>query len=87
MRSSRSNMRSSTKLGVLKHASSLPLLTSTIIWVLPNTEGYLPFDMGIPGEERANHRNIDQYETSLNPAASTRSRRNGGRHLFTEGVE
>ena len=41
MRSSRSSMRSSlirsTKLGVLKHAS-----LSTIIWVPPNTEGYLP---------------------------------------------
>ncbi|KAM2550580.1 hypothetical protein TB1_014790 [Malus domestica] len=46
MRSSRSSMRSSlrrsTKLGVLKHASSLPLWTSTIIWVPPNTEGHLP---------------------------------------------
>ncbi|KAM2609621.1 hypothetical protein TB1_037816 [Malus domestica] len=45
MRSSRSSMRSSlrrsTKLCVLKHASSLPLWTSTIIWVLPNTEGHL----------------------------------------------
>ncbi|KAM1237536.1 hypothetical protein ACFX2G_039267 [Malus domestica] len=29
------------------------------------------FDMGIPDEERANHQNIDQHETSLNPAAST----------------
>ena len=28
-------------------------------------------DMGIPVEERANHQNIDQHETSLNPAAST----------------
>ncbi|KAM1464569.1 hypothetical protein ACFXTO_044201 [Malus domestica] len=45
------------------------------------------FDMGIPDEERANHQNIDQHETSLNPATSTRSRRNGGRHLLTEGVE
>ncbi|KAM1092626.1 hypothetical protein ACFX19_020183 [Malus domestica] len=35
------------------------------------------FNMGIPDEERANHQNIDQYETSLNPAASTRSRRSG----------
>ncbi|KAM2472073.1 hypothetical protein ACFX1W_047274 [Malus domestica] len=45
MRSSRSSIRSSlrrsTKLGVLKHASSLPLWTSTIIWVLPNKKGYL----------------------------------------------
>ncbi|KAM1714266.1 hypothetical protein ACFX1S_025032 [Malus domestica] len=30
-----------------------------------------PFDMGIPNEERANHQNIDQHETSLNPDAST----------------
>ncbi|KAM1496254.1 hypothetical protein EV2_031441 [Malus domestica] len=35
------------------------------------------FDMGIPDEERANHQNIDQPETSLNLAASTRSRRSG----------
>ncbi|KAM1174281.1 hypothetical protein ACFX2I_026852 [Malus domestica] len=33
------------------------------------------FDMGISDEERANHQNIDQHETSLNPADSTRSRR------------
>ncbi|KAM2998027.1 hypothetical protein FF2_039733 [Malus domestica] len=43
--------------------------------------------MGIPDEERANHQNIDQHETSLNPAVLTRSRRSGGRHLLTEGVE
>ncbi|KAM3016859.1 hypothetical protein FF2_000821 [Malus domestica] len=43
--------------------------------------------MGIPDEERANHQNIDQHETSLNPTTSTRSTRNGGRHLLTEGVE
>ncbi|KAM1891371.1 hypothetical protein ACFX14_034657 [Malus domestica] len=45
MGSSKSNMRSylrrSTKLGILKHASSLPLWTSTIIWVPSNTEGHL----------------------------------------------
>ncbi|KAM1294951.1 hypothetical protein ACFX2H_014818 [Malus domestica] len=41
-----------------------------------------PFDMGIPDEERANHQNIDQHETFLNPNASTRSRRSGGRHLL-----
>ncbi|KAM2540128.1 hypothetical protein TB2_025344 [Malus domestica] len=40
------------------------------------------FDMGIPDEERANHQNIDQHETSLNPATSTRSRRSGGRHIL-----
>ncbi|KAM1818768.1 hypothetical protein ACFX11_000530 [Malus domestica] len=43
--------------------------------------------MSIPVEKRATHRNGDQHETSLNPAASTRSRRSGGRHLLTEGVE
>ncbi|KAM1731940.1 hypothetical protein ACFX11_017754 [Malus domestica] len=43
--------------------------------------------MAILVAERATHRNGDQHETSLNPAASTRSRRNGGRHLLTEGVE
>ncbi|KAM2702603.1 hypothetical protein EV2_004294 [Malus domestica] len=45
------------------------------------------FDMGIPDEERANHQNIDQHETSLNPATSTRSRRSGGRHLLAKGLE
>ncbi|KAM1282621.1 hypothetical protein ACFX2H_022958 [Malus domestica] len=45
------------------------------------------FDMDIPDEERANHQNIDQHETSLNPAASTRSRRSGGRHLLAERLE
>ncbi|KAM2072225.1 hypothetical protein ACFX1T_040561 [Malus domestica] len=45
------------------------------------------FDMGIPDEERANHQNIDQHETSLNPDASTQSRRSGGRHLIAEGLE
>ncbi|KAM0967853.1 hypothetical protein ACFXTH_016300 [Malus domestica] len=44
-------------------------------------------DMGIPVEERATHRNGNQHETFLNPAASTRSRRSEGRHLLTEGVE
>ncbi|KAM2286606.1 hypothetical protein ACFX1S_039051 [Malus domestica] len=38
----RSYLRRSTKLGVLKHANSLPLWTSTIIWVPFNTEGHLP---------------------------------------------
>ncbi|KAM1415202.1 hypothetical protein ACFX2I_006886 [Malus domestica] len=42
MSSMKSSLRHSTKLGVLKHASSLPLLTSTIIWMPPNTEGHLP---------------------------------------------
>ncbi|KAM2156732.1 hypothetical protein ACFX1R_042384 [Malus domestica] len=45
------------------------------------------FDMGILDEERANHQNIDQHETSLNPAALTRNRRSGGRHLLAEGLE
>ena len=43
--------------------------------------------MGIPDEERANHQNIDQHETSLNSAASTQSSRSGGRHLLAEGLE
>ncbi|KAM2132634.1 hypothetical protein ACFX1Q_014011 [Malus domestica] len=46
-----------------------------------------PFDMGIPDEERANHQNIDQHETSLNPDASTQSRRSRGRHLLAERLE
>ncbi|KAM1329180.1 hypothetical protein ACFX2F_013374 [Malus domestica] len=37
-----SSLRCSTKLGILKHASSLPLRTSTIIRVPHNTEGHLP---------------------------------------------
>ncbi|KAM2710667.1 hypothetical protein EV2_048208 [Malus domestica] len=49
--------------------------------------GSFALDMGIPVEERATHRNGDQHETSLNPAASTRNKRSAGRHLFTEGVE
>ncbi|KAM2839597.1 hypothetical protein COP1_031183 [Malus domestica] len=53
----------------------------------PQHEGSPSFDMGIPDEERANHHNIDQHETSLNPAASTRNKRNGGRHLLAEGLE
>ena len=53
----------------------------------PQLGGSPPFDMGIPDEERANHQNIDQYETSLNPAASTRSRRSGGKHLLAERLE
>ncbi|KAM1597311.1 hypothetical protein ACFX1Z_032227 [Malus domestica] len=38
----------------------------------PQHGGSPSFDMDIPDEERANHQNIDQHETSLNPAASTR---------------
>ncbi|KAM1751757.1 hypothetical protein EV2_010101 [Malus domestica] len=53
----------------------------------PQHGGSPPFDMGIPDEERANHQNIDQHETFLNPDASTRSRRSGGIHLLTEGLE
>ncbi|KAM2770390.1 hypothetical protein PS2_013044 [Malus domestica] len=37
----------------------------------PQHGGSPSFDMGISDEERANHQNIDQHETSLNPAAST----------------
>ncbi|KAM1188402.1 hypothetical protein ACFX13_025027 [Malus domestica] len=53
----------------------------------PQHRGSPSFDMGILDEERANHQNIDQHETSLNPTASTRSRRSGGRHLLVEGLE
>ncbi|KAM2392300.1 hypothetical protein ACFX1X_035803 [Malus domestica] len=53
----------------------------------PQHGGSPSFDMGIPDEEQANHQNIDQHETSLNPAASTRSRKSGGRHLLAEGLE
>ncbi|KAM1333168.1 hypothetical protein TB2_008986 [Malus domestica] len=37
----------------------------------PQHRGSPSFDMGIPDEEIANHQNIDQHETSLNPAALT----------------
>ncbi|KAB2615819.1 B3 domain-containing transcription repressor VAL2-like [Pyrus ussuriensis x Pyrus communis] len=47
----------------------------------------LVFNMDIPDEERVTHQYVDQHETSLNPTASTRSRRSGGRNLFVEGVE
>ncbi|KAM2817752.1 hypothetical protein COP1_041829 [Malus domestica] len=53
----------------------------------PQHGGSPPFDVGIPDEERVNHQNIDQHETSINPDASTRSRRSGGRHLIAEGLE
>ncbi|KAM1403992.1 hypothetical protein ACFX2I_012524 [Malus domestica] len=53
----------------------------------PQHGGSPSFDMGIPDEERANHQNIDQHETSLNPVVSTRSKRSGGRHLLAEGLE
>ncbi|KAM1161508.1 hypothetical protein ACFX2B_000599 [Malus domestica] len=83
----RSFSRGSTKLGVLKHRSLLPLCKSTIIRVPSQHGGSPSFDMGISDEERANHQNIDQHKTFLNPAASTRNRRSGGRHLLTEGLE
>ncbi|KAM1313788.1 hypothetical protein PS1_017822 [Malus domestica] len=41
----------------------------------------------IPDKDRATHQCDNQHETSLNPAASTRSRRSRGKHLLTEGVE
>ncbi|KAM1221868.1 hypothetical protein ACFX2J_009467 [Malus domestica] len=41
----------------------------------------------IPNRDRATHQCDNQHETSLNPAASTRSRRSRGKHLLTEGVE
>ena len=53
----------------------------------PQHRGSFALDMGIPVKKRATHRNGDQHETSLNPAASTRSRRSGGRHLLAEGLE
>ncbi|KAM2866676.1 hypothetical protein COP2_022678 [Malus domestica] len=53
----------------------------------PQHGGSPSFDMGILDEERANHQNIDQHETSFNPAASTQSRRSGGRHLLAEGLK
>ncbi|KAM1728596.1 hypothetical protein ACFX12_019079 [Malus domestica] len=37
--------------------------------------------------DRATHQCDNPHETSLNPAASTRSRRSRGKHLITEGVE
>ncbi|KAM1903008.1 hypothetical protein ACFX13_040575 [Malus domestica] len=37
----------------------------------PQHGGSPLFDMSIPNEEQANHQNIDQHETSLNPDAST----------------
>ena len=37
----------------------------------PQHGGSPPFDLGIPNEERANHQNIDQHKTSLNPDVST----------------
>ncbi|KAM1365853.1 hypothetical protein ACFX2F_044227 [Malus domestica] len=53
----------------------------------PQHGGSPSFVMGIPDKEQANHQNIDQHETSLNPAASTQSRRSGGKHLLAEGLE
>ncbi|TQD99925.1 hypothetical protein C1H46_014429 [Malus baccata] len=44
-------------------------------------------DTDIPDRDRATHQCDNQHETSLNPAASTRSRRSRGKHLLTEGVE
>ncbi|KAM1380554.1 hypothetical protein ACFX2I_022265 [Malus domestica] len=41
----------------------------------------------IPDRDRATHQCDNQHETSLNPAASTRSRMSRGKHLLTEGVE
>ncbi|KAM2544761.1 hypothetical protein TB1_016413 [Malus domestica] len=41
----------------------------------------------IPDRDRVTHQCDNQHETSLNPAASTQSRRSRGKHLLTEGVE
>ncbi|KAM0966199.1 hypothetical protein ACFX2C_021995 [Malus domestica] len=50
--------------------------------------GGLPIsNMDIPDKDRATHQCDNQQETSLNPTASTRSRRSKGKHLLTEGVE
>ena len=38
--------------------------------------------MVVPNKERVNHQGFDQHEASLNPVASTRSGRSGGRHLL-----
>ncbi|KAM1052819.1 hypothetical protein ACFX2C_000383 [Malus domestica] len=53
----------------------------------PQHEGSPSFDMGIPDDERGNHQDIDQHETSLNPDASSRSKRSGGKQLLAEGLE
>ncbi|KAM1556726.1 hypothetical protein ACFX10_040225 [Malus domestica] len=53
----------------------------------PQHGGSPAFDIDIPNRERATHRCDNQHETSLNPVASTRSRRSGGRHLLAEGAE
>ena len=43
--------------------------------------------MVVPNKERVNHQGFDQHEASLNPVASTRSGRSGGRHLLAEGAK
>ena len=53
----------------------------------PQHGGSPAFGMDIPDRERATHRYDIQHETSLDPVASTRSRRSGGRHLFAEGAD
>ncbi|KAM2290051.1 hypothetical protein COP2_031635 [Malus domestica] len=53
----------------------------------PQHGGSHAFNIDIPDRERATPRFDNQHETSLNPVASTRSRRSGGRHLFAEGAE
>ncbi|KAM1538443.1 hypothetical protein ACFX10_003359 [Malus domestica] len=83
----RRSSRCSTRLDILKHTSSSPMWKSTINWVPPQHGGPFALDMGILVEKRATHRNGDQHETSLNPVDLNRSRRSGGRHLLTEGVE
>ncbi|KAM1146968.1 hypothetical protein ACFX19_039436 [Malus domestica] len=45
------------------------------------------FDIDIPDREQITPRLDNQHEASLNPVASTRTMRSGGRHLFAEGAE
>ncbi|KAM2286748.1 hypothetical protein ACFX1S_039183 [Malus domestica] len=45
------------------------------------------FDIDIPDREQITPRFDNQHEASLNPVASTRTMRSGGRHLFAEGAE
>ena len=53
----------------------------------PQPGGSPVSNMELLDQERATHQYVNQHETSLNPTASTRSRRNEGRHLLTKGVE
>ena len=52
----------------------------------PQPRGSPVFNI-VPDQEHTAHQHDNQHETFLNPAASTRSRRSGGRHLLAEGAE